>query len=60
MKERLGGPQFGSNEDIIAKVNAYFEELEQSYSSEKIQKTEVYPPERWWCRKIKSILHVCI
>lgn len=39
----LAGKRFDSNENVFAKTNAYFLGLDQSFSSEKINKLE----ERW-------------
>ena len=43
MKKWLAGRRFYSNEEVIAETNAYFEELDQSYYSEGINKLE----QRW-------------
>jgi len=43
MKKWLAGRRFYSNEEVIAEMNVYFGELDQSYYSEGINKLE----QRW-------------
>jgi len=51
MKKWLGGKKFGSNDEVIAETNTYFEGLEQSYFLEGIQKIE----KRWTkCIELKG------
>jgi len=40
LKIWLGGKKFSSNEEVIAAVDAYFEDLETFYFSEGIKKLE--------------------
>lgn len=51
MKKWLGGKRFGSNDDVIAETNAYFEGLERTYFLDGIQKIE----KRWTkCIELKG------
>lgn len=51
LKKWLGGKRFGSNEEVMAETNAYFEEFDKSYYLDGIKKLEY----RWTkCIELKG------